>query len=90
MNEPPLLRLVALVALVGTYLGLGLGHVPGFRLDRTGIAIIGATVMVALIVVEAARKHGVRIGFLEYCRLGLPLTLVTLLLGWLILISLPA
>jgi len=28
MNEPPLLRLVALVALVGTYLGLGLGRVP--------------------------------------------------------------
>jgi len=46
MNEPPLLRLVALVALVGTYLGLGLGRVPGLRLDRTGIAIIGATVMV--------------------------------------------
>jgi len=46
MNEPTLLRLVALVALVGTYLGLGLGHVPGLRLDRTGIAIIGATVMV--------------------------------------------
>ena len=46
MNEPTLLRLVALVALVGTYLGLGLGHVPGLRLDRTGIAIVGATVMV--------------------------------------------
>ena len=46
MNEPPLLRFLALVALVGTYLGLGLGHVPGLRLDRTGIAIIGATVMV--------------------------------------------
>ena len=38
-----------------------------------------------LIVVEAARKQGVRIGFLEYFRVGLPLTLVTVLLGWLIL-----
>src|SRR5215467_3412701 len=40
------LRLVALVAFVGTYLGLALGHLPGFRVDRTGVAIIGATVMV--------------------------------------------
>src|SRR5215468_7287546 len=40
------LRLVALVAFVGTYLGLALGRLPGFRVDRTGVAIIGATVMV--------------------------------------------
>jgi len=46
MGEPPLLRLVALVAFVGTYLGLGLGRVPGLRVDRTGLAIIGAAVMV--------------------------------------------
>src|SRR5213594_3409668 len=38
-----------------------------------------------LIVVEAARSSGVRIGFAEYCRVGVPLTLVTLLLGALIL-----
>src|SRR5881296_910389 len=35
-----------------------------------------------LIVVEAARSSGVRIGFAEYCRVGVPLTLVTLLVGW--------
>jgi len=52
------------------------------------LTIVGS--VANLIVVEAARKHGVRIGFLEYCRLGVPPTLVTLLLGWLILISLPA
>ena len=46
MHEPAFLRLVALVAFAGTYLGLGLGRVPGFRVDRTGIAIIGATIMV--------------------------------------------
>src|SRR3989454_7127340 len=46
MHEPAFLRLVALVAFVGTYLGLGLGRVPGLRVDRTGIAIIGAAVMV--------------------------------------------
>ncbi len=43
-----------------------------------------------LIVVEAARDARVEIGFLEYCRVGIPLTLITLLLGWLILILLPA
>jgi Na+/H+ antiporter NhaD/arsenite permease-like protein len=39
-------RLVALLAFAGTYLGLALGRLPGFRVDRTGVAIIGATVMV--------------------------------------------
>jgi Na+/H+ antiporter NhaD/arsenite permease-like protein len=40
------LRLIALVAFVGTYLGLALGRLPGLRVDRTGVAIIGATAMV--------------------------------------------
>ncbi|HEY7359808.1 MAG TPA: SLC13 family permease, partial [Streptosporangiaceae bacterium] len=43
-----------------------------------------------LIVVESARSQGIRIGFVEYCRVGVPLTLLTLLLGWLILGWLPA
>src|SRR5262245_13972486 len=38
-----------------------------------------------LIVVESARGEGVRIGMAEYCRVGIPVTLLTLLLGWLIL-----
>jgi Na+/H+ antiporter NhaD/arsenite permease-like protein len=38
-----------------------------------------------LIVVEIARGAGLRIGFAEYCRVGVPLTLLTLLLGWLLL-----
>lgn len=42
-----------------------------------------------LIVVEAARQARVEIGFLEYCRVGVPLTVLTLLLGWLILIIVP-
>jgi Na+/H+ antiporter NhaD/arsenite permease-like protein len=40
------LRLVTLVAFTGTYLGLAVGHLPGFRVDRTGVAIIGAAIMV--------------------------------------------
>jgi Na+/H+ antiporter NhaD/arsenite permease-like protein len=39
-------RAVALVAFAGTYLGLAVGHLPGFRVDRTGVAIIGAAAMV--------------------------------------------
>src|SRR5262245_41162807 len=38
-----------------------------------------------LIVVEAAQSSGIRIGFAEYCRVGVPLTLITLLLGGLVL-----
>jgi Na+/H+ antiporter NhaD/arsenite permease-like protein len=38
-----------------------------------------------LIVVEAARAARVDIGFFEYCRVGVPLTVVTLLIGWLVL-----
>jgi Na+/H+ antiporter NhaD/arsenite permease-like protein len=39
-------RLIALVALAGTYLGLALGRLPLFRVDRTGVAIIGGAVVV--------------------------------------------
>jgi Na+/H+ antiporter NhaD/arsenite permease-like protein len=42
-----------------------------------------------LIVVEAAREERVVIGFWEYARVGAPLTVVTLALGWLILVLLP-
>jgi Na+/H+ antiporter NhaD/arsenite permease-like protein len=38
-----------------------------------------------LIVVEVARSAGIRIGFAEYCRVGVPLTLLTLVVGWLLL-----
>lgn len=40
-----------------------------------------------LIVVEQARKEGVTIGFWDYCRVGVPVTLITLVLGagWLAL-----
>jgi Na+/H+ antiporter NhaD/arsenite permease-like protein len=42
-----------------------------------------------LIVVEVARAGRIRIGFLEYARVGVPLTLATLLLGWGVLSLLP-
>jgi Na+/H+ antiporter NhaD/arsenite permease-like protein len=34
-----------------------------------------------LIVVEQARKEGVQIGFWDYCRVGIPVTLITLVVG---------
>ena len=50
-------RVVALIAFVGTYLGLALGRLPGFRVDRTGVAIIGAAVM-AVSAISAASGRG--------------------------------
>ena len=35
-------RALALAIFLMTYLGLALGRVPGFRIDRTGMAIVGA------------------------------------------------
>jgi Na+/H+ antiporter NhaD/arsenite permease-like protein len=40
-----------------------------------------------LIVVEQARGAGIQIGFLEYSRVGVPVTVLTLLVGWLLLIA---
>jgi hypothetical protein len=80
-------RTIALAAFLLTYLGLALGRIPGLRVDRTGVAIIGAAI--DLIVVEIARGSRIRIGFLEDCRVGVPLTLLTLLVGWLFLARVP-
>ncbi|HTU02513.1 MAG TPA: anion transporter [Candidatus Sulfotelmatobacter sp.] len=38
--------LAAGLIFLGTYLVLAIGHLPGFRVDRTGAAIIGASLMV--------------------------------------------
>ena len=46
MQEVSVDRLIALVAFAGTYLGLALGRVPFFRVDRTGMAIINGAIMV--------------------------------------------
>jgi Na+/H+ antiporter NhaD/arsenite permease-like protein len=37
----------ALLIFLGTYLVLAIGRLPGFRVDRTGAAIIGASLMIA-------------------------------------------
>jgi Na+/H+ antiporter NhaD/arsenite permease-like protein len=51
------------------------------------LTIIGS--VANLIVVEQARGVGVHIGFVEHSRVGVPVTLLTLLVGWLLLVLLP-
>src|SRR5262245_4368179 len=46
MHELGIERLIALVVFAGTYLGLALGRLPFLRVDRTGVAIIGAAIVV--------------------------------------------
>jgi Na+/H+ antiporter NhaD/arsenite permease-like protein len=38
--------MVAVAIFALTYLALAIGHLPGFRIDRTGAAIIGASLMI--------------------------------------------
>jgi Na+/H+ antiporter NhaD/arsenite permease-like protein len=51
------------------------------------LTIVGS--VANLIVVEQARSEGIGIGFVEYAKVGVPVTLLTLLLGWLILVFMP-
>ena len=50
----PPATLYAVVIFAGTYLVLAIGRLPGFRVDRTGAAIIGATLVVALNVLSVS------------------------------------
>src|SRR6516165_11932850 len=47
MKSPTLTIATAIVFLL-TYAGIALGRVPGFRLDRAGIALTGAALMMAI------------------------------------------
>jgi len=81
-NVPALLLLKPLVPALGdaerTWLILAMASTLAGNLT-----ILGS--VANLIVVEAARAARVEIGFVEYARVGVPLTLVTLVLGWLLL-----
>src|SRR6266852_3483105 len=46
MRESALEGTIALVVFAVSYVGLGLGRLPPFRVDRTGVAIIGGALMV--------------------------------------------
>jgi Na+/H+ antiporter NhaD/arsenite permease-like protein len=45
--------------------------------------------LASLIVAEAARAARIEIGFAEYSRVGVPLTVATLPIGWLVLVVVP-
>ncbi|HTT79314.1 MAG TPA: anion transporter [Stellaceae bacterium] len=45
MNDPA--RLAAVAVFAATYVGLALGRLPGLRIDRAGIALVGASLMLA-------------------------------------------
>src|SRR2546425_1583611 len=47
VHREEFIRVVALAVFAASYVGLSLGRLPPFRVDRTGVAIIGATAMVA-------------------------------------------
>jgi Na+/H+ antiporter NhaD/arsenite permease-like protein len=102
------------------YLGMALGRWPGLKLDRTGVALVGAIVLFAasgfydwnaariaaaplstlagnlllvgslanIIVAERAAAAGVRFGFADDARAGVPMTLASMALAvaWLALL----
>src|SRR5690349_14199852 len=47
----------AIIVFVLTYLVLAIGRLPGFRVDRTGAAIIGATLMLAFNVLSVQEAY---------------------------------
>ena len=49
--------LAAILVFAGTYLVLAIGRLPGFRVDRTGAAIIGASLMLALNVLSVDEAY---------------------------------
>jgi Na+/H+ antiporter NhaD/arsenite permease-like protein len=51
------------------------------------LTILGSVANV--IMVEEARNRGIVITFFEYCKVGVPVTVGTLLVGWLILTFVP-
>jgi Na+/H+ antiporter NhaD/arsenite permease-like protein len=65
----------------------------GWLLLATASTLAGNLTMLGsvanVIVVEVARRERIEIGFAAYCRVGIPLTILTLLIGWVLLVSVP-
>ena len=55
--------MTALVIFLGTYIVLAIGGLPGFRVDRTGAAIIGASLMIGFSVKSVLRGTSLFGGF---------------------------
>ena len=69
-------RVAAIVIFVGSYLALAIGRIPGLSIDRAGIALVGASLMVAsdALPLEGAYK-------------AVDLDTITLLLGIMIVVA---
>ena len=48
---------MAIVIFLATYLVLAIGRLPGFRVDRTGACIIGASLMIAFGVLDLKQAY---------------------------------
>jgi Na+/H+ antiporter NhaD/arsenite permease-like protein len=59
-----------------TYAGIALGRIPGFRLDRAGIALIGAASMMAVGAITPEEAYG-----------AIDLDTLALLLGMMIVVA---
>src|SRR3982751_3251504 len=56
--HPRILKdVTAALIFLGTYLVIAIGRLPGFRVDRTGAAIIGASLMIATNVLTLAEAY---------------------------------
>jgi Na+/H+ antiporter NhaD/arsenite permease-like protein len=79
-NEDGLLRhgrpLAAAVIFVGSYVALAIGRIPGLRIDRAGIALVGAGLMVAAGAIPLADAYK-----------AIDLDTITLLLGMMIIVA---
>src|SRR3954468_3778947 len=69
-------QLAALFIFVASYLALAIGKVPGLAIDRAGVALVGACLMVASGVVT-----------LEEAYRAIDLGTITLLLGMMIVVA---
>lgn len=69
-------RIAAIAIFVATYGAIAIGRLPGFRIDRTGAALIGAALMLAFGVLS-----------LEEAYKSIDLDTITLLLGMMIVVA---
>ena len=68
--------LATAVIFIVTYAGVALGRIPGLRLDRAGIALVGAVLMVAAGALTPAEAYG-----------AIDLNTIILLLGMMIVVA---
>ena len=81
---------IVVAIFIATYLGMAAGQVPGLKLDRSGIALIGAIALIAVDAVTPTQAAGVRLSFIAHAQAGVPITLFSTAAatGWLLALRL--